>query len=70
MIPMRDENGRRSRTADTGQVLLLAGMVQAALSVNGIPIPLEWQWVQGVALALLGQWIIYLRMNTTTKMGS
>lgn len=65
---MYDEHGRPSRTMDTGQILLFLGMLQAALSVNGLPIPAEYQWVHGVFMACLGQWIIYLRQNTSTAM--
>ena len=71
MIPKirnRDITGRLSRTMTTGQLMLILGMIQAALSVSGIPIPAEYQWVNGVALAALGQYIQYLRMTTTTAM--
>lgn len=68
MIPMRDVNGRRSRTMDTAQVVMAVGMVQAILSVNGLPIPVGYEWINGVALAILGQWMIYLRNTTHTSM--
>jgi len=64
----RDVTGRISRTVTTGQVMLILGMIQSALSVGGIPIPAEYQWINGVVLACLGQYITYLRMTTKTTM--
>lgn len=65
---MRDVTGRVSRTMTTAHIVALIGTVQAVLSVSGLPIPPEYQWVNGVALAILGQWLAYLRMSTTTAM--
>lgn len=64
----RDVTGRISRTITTAQLVSLIGALQAVLAVSGLPIPPEYQWVQGVGLVLLGKWVEYLRMNTTTPM--
>lgn len=64
----RDVTGRVSRTITTAQLMYFVGTVQAILAVSGLPIPTEYQWVQGVVLVALGKWVEYLRMTTRTPM--
>lgn len=64
----RDVTGRVSRLYTIGQVLFLAQATQSILSVSGLPIPPEYQWIKDAILAFLGVAIMQLRLDTKTPM--
>lgn len=65
MVPMKREDGTRSRTMDTIAVLAVLTAFEASMLAFREYIPDNWQWAYPVTHTAVLMWMAYLRATTT-----
>lgn len=69
ILSSQRQDGTRSRSMSTAQLIGMLGALQVGLSQYfNTALPPEYHWVYGTGMIVLSMWLAFLRHDTTQPM--